>query len=251
MTQLRLITSPPDGHGFTSKMLDRIYADLTSGRDLGGQYLVVGIVTPATTSQRRTAKGIHRFVGAEFVRLEVIHDSELAEQCRFALAKAYENRTGGRQLSLEYDGAPEIEKRRQLFEAFADYRREQDPPLTEDELTAEWRAYIQPTEGAPVPAMAHAPTQHLHEFALYCGALVDEKVANQPALPAADSPTAVRPVPEALFDNGQGGEGDEPTDQADDGEPVGEPAEPEQPEGSIEAAAEDAAKDRGGLTAVK
>lgn len=203
MTDARILSVPPDGHGFTSKMLDGIYNALTSGRDLGGQYAVVAIVTPSTTSQRRTAKGFKRTVGLEVIRLEPLHDDDSIEQVRHMLAKAYERRTGGRQLSLEYAGAAEIEQRRELFTALDEWCAEQEPAKTPDELGEDWREYIGPSDGNRPIAMVQAPTAYLREFALYIGAIIDEKVASQPALPnPEDSPKALRPftpVPEASF----------------------------------------------------
>ena len=236
MTQARLVTTPPEGHGITGRILDRLYAELTSGKNMGENMLVVGIIAPVSTSQRRTAKGVKRFVGFEFLRLEPITDMAVAEDVRFALVKAYERRTSGsRQLPLEFEGAPELEQRREIFAALDEWREDQDPEVTMTELTEMWRDYIQPVEGATVPALAHAPTQNLLQFAYHLGALMPEKLAGMEALPTDDRPQAVRPVPEVLFADGTEEQG-EPADGSDD-----EPA-----EGSIEAAAAEAAEARNG-----
>lgn len=251
MTTAKLLQQLPEGHGIPGKTLDTTYRDLTSGRSMGEAMLVVAIVQPVTTGQRRTAKGIKRHVGYEVVRFEPITDAEHVEQCRWALAKAYEKRTGGRQLRLEYDGASEIEKRQELFTAIDDWAAEQDPPKTRDGVTAEWREYIQPTEGATVPPLAHAPTQHLLEFAMHIGAVVDPKVADRPAIPEAEFMTAARPIdPADLFDEEAARRQAEEREAAaaiaadkaaeTEQEPEGEPA-----EGSIDAAAEEAAAERG------
>lgn len=206
MTQARIITTPPEGHGITGRMLDRLYAELTSGKNMGENMLVVGIVAPVSTSQRRTAKGVKRFVGFEFLRLEPITDMSVAEDVRFALVKAYERRTSGsRQLPLEFEGAPELEKRREIFAALDEWRSDQEPEVTPSELTEIWRDYVQPVEGAAVPAIAHADTASILAFAYHIGALMPEKLAGMEALPTDDErPQAVRPVPEVLFDDGTG-----------------------------------------------
>jgi hypothetical protein len=223
MTQARLLTTPPEGHGITGRILDRTYAELTSGRNLGEQMLMVGIAVPCGTSQRRTAKGIKRFVTYEFLRLEPILDPAIQEEIRFALVTAYERRTSrGKQMPLEFEGAPELERRREIFAALEEWRDDQDVPVTPSELTDMWRDYVQPVEGATVPALAHAPTADILAFAYHLGAIMPEHLIGMTPIPEAGEgmPSAVRPVPEAMFDDGTGDAEQEQAEQEDSIEAV-------------------------------
>lgn len=69
MTAARLKAAPSDGHGLTSALCDRLFAARQRGESVG-DIVTVTVWRPVGTGEHDTAKGTHRHVQFEAIRLE-------------------------------------------------------------------------------------------------------------------------------------------------------------------------------------
>lgn len=139
-TRAKLSTSLPQGHGIPDT--DAMYQALVDGKPVR-PVLALVLLEPVATAQRKTAKGLHREVTCEAIRVESVLDSNQAGELMWLLQKLYEQRTStGAQGTLPLGGiGGDIDERRheqmERMEAWA--AQEQ---LTGGELETRWRAHF-------------------------------------------------------------------------------------------------------------
>lgn len=148
MTVARLLGAPSEGHGLVSKHTDKHYRQLTEGQE--PQKIVAVVVFEAVgTSQRKTARGLHRTVVYEAVRLEPVTDAHQATELQYLAQNLYEQRTSNaepRYLPLGFSDMSTEEKRRRTIETIEDWAEEAGH--TGGELEAMWRDHFGIAEGS-------------------------------------------------------------------------------------------------------
>jgi hypothetical protein len=136
-TRAKLSTNLPQGHGIQDT--DAMYQALVDGKPVR-PFLALVLLEPVATAQRKTAKGLHREVTCEGIRVEPVTDSNQAGELMWLLQKLYEQRTStGAQRTLPLGGiGGDVEERRQeqmeRMEAWAASEQ-----LTGGELETRWR----------------------------------------------------------------------------------------------------------------
>lgn len=165
MTAAKLQTNPPEGSGLNHSLLDRIYTDLVMGKRIDA-IPVVGLLVPVGHGERKTAKGTHRRVEFDFLRLEPVKDQSDAEQVAWQITRAYDLRHGpsSGQTELPLANSPE-EKRSALREQLAEWAS--DNNVTEDELDQRFVEMLGGQEYAAAERVADASLVHLVEFVGY------------------------------------------------------------------------------------
>lgn len=173
MTAARLKASPSDGHGLTSALCDRLFAARQRGESVG-DIVTVTVWRPVGTGEHDTAKGTHRHVQFEAIRLEPLNDD--VDRLRMVAEDAYQARTGsgGRVLPLNFGDRPDEERRLELIEAIEAWAATQN--LTGRQLEETWREHFGIGQGAEGgPGDYHkAALVHVLDFAHSVGAVADE-----------------------------------------------------------------------------
>jgi hypothetical protein len=137
LTTAKLVTSPAEGHGLTSKLTDRLYHELANGRKVGSIIAVVEL-KPVGLGQRETAKGRHQHVAFEAAHLEPVADANQANDLRYLLQALYEARTStGEQRALPLGLGGDEERRQALMERMEDWAKDQG--MSGAQLEARWR----------------------------------------------------------------------------------------------------------------
>lgn len=137
MTTAKLVTSPAEGHGLTSKITDPLYSALANKRPTSPIVAVV-VLKPVGLGQRETKGGSHQHVVFEATHLEPVADANQANELRYLVQALYEQRTStGEQRTLPLGLGGDEERRQALMERMEDWSAEQG--LTSSELEAKWR----------------------------------------------------------------------------------------------------------------
>lgn len=176
MTSAKLATAPAEGHGLTRDICDQLYAALQDGKPLG-QLVVVGLLDPVGTSQRKTAQGVHRSVTLEALRLEVLSGDDAAA-VRHIITQVYESRVGAdggtqRRLPLDFGRLGDEEQRLTLIERIESHANDQQ--WTGKTLDNKWKSYYAVGESPTTAAGTYekGSVVHLTEFAQSIGAIED------------------------------------------------------------------------------
>lgn len=205
MTTASLLSKIGDGHGLVTGITERDYDAMQKDKPIE-QLVALVVLEPASTSQRRTAKGKRKNVAYEAVRLEVV-SAEEASRYRMLVEEMYAVRTSkGQVMRLPLGYADEHEERRlELIEKIKDFADAE--ALTPQQLNDKWASVMGETDSAPADwtaAQKHASGQHILMFGQYLGAFEEEPEPKpedsfpderEAAGKAADAP----PAPEAAF----------------------------------------------------
>lgn len=178
MTTARLKPAPADGHGLTPSVVDKVYNDLTAGKD-PGTIVAIAVLKPVEHGEKLTAAGTTRWVRFEAAKVEPVHDSHDAEQLRWQIQQAWDVRHAGTMLPLDFDGRTEDEQRRFLLGQIEDDWAK-DENLTPADIAERWRttwgieANTVPLDGSfPHPDYRKAAAHHLKEFCFQVGVIAD------------------------------------------------------------------------------
>jgi len=210
MTEAKLVTSPAQGHGLTSRITDTHFAAAAAGKPVPH---IVGlcILKQVGFGESDTASGKHRTVKYEAIKLEPLLDAEQAANARLMIQAAYEARTSsGDQgvLPLSFPGQMDEENRKALMERIETWAEAND--ITGAELEERWRSYWSIGAGEEysfgdrgVPAeYRKSPAAWLGEFAFECGAIKESHDDEEDDIDGGD------PTPDDASD----GDGDGPDD---------------------------------------
>ncbi|MCW2545394.1 MAG: hypothetical protein JWM40_2946 [Frankiales bacterium] len=162
MTDARIVSSPPEGSGFTHGLLDELYDKRQTGKHI--DFIpVMGLLKVSGHGEQDTAKGTRRHVKVEFVRLEPVRDAGDAENVTWQITREYENRTtpGSAQTELPLSNSPD-EKKRSLREELAEWAS--DNGKSDDELDAMFVDMLGGPGHAVATCVANASLVHLIEF---------------------------------------------------------------------------------------